>query len=85
MKKVDLELLNKIEKAEVSPFLYQKILLKTQEIREEVIQPKFAYAMAFGFLLLLFVNISLISNNNKQEKKSEVLEAYQLQDSNYLY
>ena len=85
MKKEDLELLSKIEKVEVSPFLYQKIVRKIQANQELKINPKFAYTLVFGFLLLLFVNIAIISNTKKQQKNSDFLETYELNNSNNLY
>jgi hypothetical protein len=84
----DLEILKKINKVQVSPFLYTKIEQKINNL-EPVLVSKLIYTSALTTLaVVLFINITFINLFYTQENKTETevfVEELHISPQNSMY
>jgi hypothetical protein len=82
-----MDILNKIEKVDVPPFLQTRIEAKIQDLQMQKV-PKQWYVIAITTCFLLFAVNFLIIKSNKtstNNQESVLVEAYGLNTSNQLY
>ncbi|HEX7365474.1 MAG TPA: hypothetical protein VF273_00175 [Pelobium sp.] len=84
-----LDFLGKIEKVNVPPFLYTRILHKLQNGQQTVISPVKQWGLAFAFLMLVALNVSILAKNytsGKYKNETENLaKSLGLNSNNNLY
>lgn len=59
-----LELLNKVSRSEVSPFLKTRIDEITSALETQIAQPKMAWSIAISFAIILVINILVMKNTD---------------------
>ena len=79
-----IDILNKIRKADASPFLYTRILSRIQNKVKETVPVKWAVVAAAGLLVLITVNINVIKSG-KQSNTTDLSEVFSLKTNNSLY
>lgn len=77
--------LSKIQKADVPPFLYTRILSRIENKVKETVPLKWAVVAAGCVLALLVLNISVIQLNKENNTETDLSEAFSLQTNNSLY
>jgi hypothetical protein len=87
MKKDPLQLLEKIEAAEVSPFLFTRIQAKVQEQVFDKLSTKQTVIYLTGIALIIALNGMVLGtkNGNGVGKKADLVSEMNLSPSNQLY
>ena len=87
MKKDPLQLLEKIETAEVSPFLFTRIQAKVQEQVFDKLSTKQTVIYLTGIALIIALNGLVLGtkNGNEADKKADLVSEMNLTPSNQLY
>ena len=76
--------LDNIQRAEASPFLYDRIISKIHP-RTERAAAKWVWLTTVSFILLLLLNFSALRKSGSQPERSEaqeLLQGYQLMNTN---
>jgi hypothetical protein len=77
--------LSKIQKVDVPPFLYTRILNRIENKVKETIPVKWAVVAAACLLLVIMLNISVVQLDKKGNTNTDLSEAFSLQTNNSLY
>ncbi|WP_300663156.1 hypothetical protein [Fluviicola sp.] len=85
MKKDPLHTLEKIEKAEVSPFLLTRIQAKLQEELLDHLSTRKTVIYLTGIVLIVVLNVIVLGSKNKPENNDGLVSEMNLAPSNQLY
>lgn len=85
MKKDSLHILEKIEKAEVSPFLLTRIQAKLLEEFSERLSTRKTVIYLTGIALIVVLNVIVLGSKNKPENNPGLVSEMNLVPSNQLY
>lgn len=87
MKKDSLQLLEKIESAEVSPFLFTRIQAKVQKQVFDKLSTRQTVIYLTGIALIIALNGMVLGtkSENRPEKKADLVSVMELTPSNQLY
>lgn len=87
MKKDPLQLLEKIEAAEISPFLFTRIQAKVQEQVFDKLSTRQTVIYLTGIAMIIAVNVMVLGakNGNEPEQKNDLVSEMNLTPSNQLY
>lgn len=85
MKKDLLHILEKIEKAEVSPFLLTRIQTKLQEELFDRLSTRKTVVYLTGIALIVILNVIVLGSKNKPETNPDLVSEMNLAPSNQLY
>jgi len=85
MKKDQLQVLEKIERAEVSPFLFTRIQAKVQEQLLDRLTAKQTVVYLAGIVAVIVLNILVLRSANTPEKPDDLVSGMNLSPSNQLY
>lgn len=87
MKKDSLQLLEKIEAAEVSPFLFTRIQAKVQEQVFDKLSTKQTVIYLAGIAMIIALNVMVLGakDGSGPEKKPDLVSGMDLAPSNQLY
>lgn len=80
-----LDILDEVQRAEASPFLWTRIRQRIEKVREEQVTPAFAWSVSISFLLVVALNVAVILSNTQTSKDKEVATAMHLLPNNSLY
>lgn len=86
--KSELDLLKQVQKAEVSPFLYTRILQRVADLGNAPAPVKWRFAFAVITVTLLVLNISIIFFAKPKQRGNDiekVISSLNLSSSNELY
>ena len=81
----NIELLSKIERAEISPFVKTRIDQLIENSAFQSIKPKWAWSMMFSFVLVLAVNIFVARNIEPQQDQNQGNNYNSYSSNNTLY
>jgi hypothetical protein len=76
--------LNGIQKAEVPPFLFDRIAQKISESKKEWIPVRILCSVAVSFIILLIINIYAIRQMHSPAERN-LAQTFQLMPNNNLY
>lgn len=85
MKKDQLQLLEKIEAVEVSPFLITRIQAKVQEQLLDRLSPRKSIVYLAGIALIIALNVIVLREKSGSNKSSDLVFEMNLAPSNQLY
>ncbi len=85
MKKDPLHILEKIEKAEVSPFLLTRIQAKLQEEFLDHLSTRKTVVYLTGIALIVVLNVIVLGSKSKPESDTGLVSEMNLAPSNQLY
>ncbi|WP_343636718.1 hypothetical protein [Fluviicola sp.] len=85
MKKDSLHILEKIEAAEVSPFLFTRIQAKVQEQLLEKLSTKQTVIYLAGIAMIITLNILVLGAKSSSETDANLVSEMNLTPSNQLY
>ena len=80
----ELNILKTIKKAEVSPFLYTRIVNAIETRVKETVPVKWVWASALSLVIILIINISVIQKS-KNSGTTNLTETFSLNTTNMLY
>ena len=84
--KIDLNLLDRVDKVEAPPYLYTRILQKIASAKEDKFSPGMSWAMGFAFASLLLINaLVLRDGSDKFQHMKHIAQYFELQPDNELY
>ncbi len=79
-----LKILQTIEKAEVNPFLFDKIINKIINRHKEIISIKWGYIAAACLVVIFTINMTLLQES-KSRNKPDLTEIFSMKTQNALY
>lgn len=85
MKKDPLYILEKIEKAEVSPFLLTRIRAKLQEEFLDRLSTRKTVVYLTGIAMIVVLNVIVLGSKDKPENNAGLVSEMNLAPSNQLY
>ena len=83
--KIPLDILDKVQKAEVSPFLWTRIRQRIESVRQEKVTPAFAWSVSISFALVIALNVGVLLKKAHPSEDKEVAAAMHLLPHNDLY
>lgn len=81
----DIALLSRIQTAEVSPYLLNKIHSRIEQLEQKTITGYKLVPLAVGFVLLILVNFYAINQESNTDKSSVSESSVSIYESNQLY
>ncbi len=79
-----LKILETIQRVEVSPFLYARILNTLENKKKEIVPIKWGWMAAACLLLVFTINI-VAMQNNKRNTEVDLTKVFSLQPQNMFY
>ena len=81
-----IDLLEQIQRVEVSPFLFTRIEQRIQQSAKDRISPRFAAPVFISLLLLIILNVFVIRTNRKFNKQEvNIARSYGIVTTNSFY
>lgn len=78
------DILSKVERVEAPPFLYTRILQRIASLKEEKVQPAFAFSVLLSLVLVVLLNLTSFMHHQSEPQKGVQAFGF-LQPHNELY